>query len=141
MTEWSSETMRLQKARIMVRDLIALSGTDITRLPKRALRPYRRQMQIIFQDPFSSLDPRVPVGRIAGEPLRVHRVGRPKERHERIAALFEDTGLGDERRHNLKQSLSAQWFLFTQRDEAMVLHGVSLRRFIVQVAASVPTMQ
>jgi len=72
---------------------ITLSGTDITRLPRRALRPYRRQMQIIFQDPFSSLDPRMPVGQIVGEPLRIHRVGRRRERRERIAALFERVGL------------------------------------------------
>ena len=52
---------------------IELEGRDITSLGKRELRPYRRQMQIIFQDPFSSLDPRMTAGEIVGEPLRVHR--------------------------------------------------------------------
>src|SRR3954462_11019751 len=50
---------------------IKLNGTDITHLGKTELRPYRRQMQIIFQDPFSSLDPRMSAGNIVGEPLRV----------------------------------------------------------------------
>ena len=53
---------------------IKVNGTDITHLSKTELRPYRRQMQIIFQDPFSSLDPRMSAGDIVGEPLRVHDV-------------------------------------------------------------------
>src|SRR6516162_7832994 len=51
---------------------IRLNGQDITQLGKAALRPHRRQMQIIFQDPFSSLNPRMSAGDIVGEPLQVH---------------------------------------------------------------------
>jgi len=72
---------------------IELEGHDITRLGKSQLRPYRRQMQIIFQDPFSSLDPRMRAGDIVGEPLRVHRVARRKERSARVAELFDRVGL------------------------------------------------
>ena len=72
---------------------IKIGGTDITRLSRSELRPYRRQMQIIFQDPFSSLDPRMPAGAIVGEPLRVHRVASRRERKARIAALIERVGL------------------------------------------------
>ena len=72
---------------------IELDGTDITRLSRAELRPYRRQMQIIFQDPFSSLDPRMSAGEIVGEPLRVHGVGSGKERKARVAELFERVGL------------------------------------------------
>jgi oligopeptide/dipeptide ABC transporter ATP-binding protein len=72
---------------------IKLDGEDITRLGKVELRPYRRQMQIIFQDPFSSLDPRMSVGDIVGEPLRVHGIARGKDRTARVAALFERVGL------------------------------------------------
>ena len=72
---------------------IKLDGEDITRLGKVELRPYRRQMQIIFQDPFSSLDPRMSVGDIVGEPLRVHGIARGKDRSARVAALFERVGL------------------------------------------------
>ena len=55
---------------------ITIDGRDITHLSKSQLRPYRRQMQIIFQDPFSSLDPRMSVGDLVAEPLRVHGVAR-----------------------------------------------------------------
>jgi oligopeptide/dipeptide ABC transporter ATP-binding protein len=72
---------------------IKLDGHDITRLGRRELRPYRREMQIIFQDPFSSLNPRMSAGDIVGEPLWVHGVGDHGERLERVAMLFEQVGL------------------------------------------------
>ena len=73
---------------------IHIRGTDITTLGARELRPFRRQMQIIFQDPFSSLDPRMKAGDIVGELLTVHRVGDSrKERRERVAELFNRVGL------------------------------------------------
>jgi len=72
---------------------IELSGTDITRLDKAQMRPYRRQMQIIFQDPFSSLDPRMSAGDIVAEPLRVHGIARGAAVRERVAGLFERVGL------------------------------------------------
>ena len=72
---------------------ITLDGEDITRLGKVELRPYRRRMQIIFQDPFSSLDPRMSAGDIVGEPLRVHKIGKGRERAARVAQIFERVGL------------------------------------------------
>ncbi len=72
---------------------IKLDGQDITHLTKAELRPYRRQMQIIFQDPYSSLDPRMSAGDIVGEPLRVHRIARGKRKTARVAELFERVGL------------------------------------------------
>jgi oligopeptide/dipeptide ABC transporter ATP-binding protein len=72
---------------------IKINGEDITQLDRAALRPYRRQMQIIFQDPFSSLDPRMSAGEIVGEPLRVHGVARGRDRSAQVAALFERVGL------------------------------------------------
>ena len=72
---------------------IEIEGRDVTHLGKRELRPYRRQMQIIFQDPFSSLDPRMTAGEIVAEPLRVHKIARRRERREQVAALFERVGL------------------------------------------------
>src|SRR5690606_30499123 len=59
---------------------IKIEGQEITGLSKQELRPYRREMQIIFQDPFSSLDPRMSAGDIVGEPLKVHGIGNAKER-------------------------------------------------------------
>jgi peptide/nickel transport system ATP-binding protein/oligopeptide transport system ATP-binding protein len=57
------------------------------------MRPFRREMQIIFQDPFSSLNPRMSAGDIVGEPLWVHGIGDDTERRERVAQLFEQVGL------------------------------------------------
>ena len=72
---------------------IRLDGTDITRIPKDELRAFRRQMQIIFQDPFSSLNPRKSAGRIVGELLEVHGIARGSQNDEIVAGLFERVGL------------------------------------------------
>ncbi len=73
---------------------ILYGDTDIAKLPKGALRPFRRKMQIIFQDPFASLNPRMTVGDIIGEPLVIHRLAKtPKERVERVAELLKLVGL------------------------------------------------
>src|SRR5205085_7533740 len=72
---------------------IKLDGHDVTRLGKRDMRPYRRQMQIIFQDPFSSLNPRMSAGDIVGEPLLVHEIARGREKDGLVAGLFDQVGL------------------------------------------------
>jgi len=72
---------------------IRVGGHDITTLSKAELRPYRRQMQIIFQDPFSSLDPRMSAGAIVAEPLRVHGIAKGGEVKTMVAALFARVGL------------------------------------------------
>jgi len=85
---------------------IKINGTDVTHLTKAELRPYRRQMQIIFQDPFSSLDPRMSAGDIVGEPLRVHGVGNAKERRARVADIFKRVGLRAEHVDNYPHQFS-----------------------------------
>ncbi len=72
---------------------VKVEGREITGLSKAEMRPYRRQMQIVFQDPFSSLNPRMTAGDIVGEPLLVHGVAARRERAEQVAALFERVGL------------------------------------------------
>jgi oligopeptide/dipeptide ABC transporter ATP-binding protein len=72
---------------------IHIDGRDITHLGRTELRPYRRQMQIIFQDPFSSLDPRMSAGDIVAEPMRVHRIAGRREVNKRTAELFDRVGL------------------------------------------------
>ncbi len=72
---------------------IKVDGKEIVGLSKGDLRPYRREMQIIFQDPFSSLNPRMTAGDIVAEPLLVHGVGDRKERKAEVAALFARVGL------------------------------------------------
>ncbi len=72
---------------------IRLNGRDVTRLGKAEMRSVRREMQIIFQDPYSSLNPRMSAGDIVGELLRVHDLGDAAWRRERVAELFERVGL------------------------------------------------
>ena len=72
---------------------IVFDGVDITRLGGEALRKTRRRMQMIFQDPYASLNPRMTVGGIVGEPLTVHEIGTPAERRERVAELLDVVGL------------------------------------------------
>ena len=73
---------------------IEFAGEDITRLSRHALRPVRRHMQLVFQDPFASLNPRQTVGQILSLPLRVHepKLGRAVRR-ERVQAILELVGL------------------------------------------------
>lgn len=68
-------------------------GQEITELKGEALRRMRREMQMIFQDPYASLNPRMSVGRIVAEPLVVHNIGTKKEREERVAELLDMVGL------------------------------------------------
>jgi len=68
-------------------------GRDIFKLGKEELRRLRRDMQIIFQDPYSSLNPRMTVGDIIGEPLEIHNLARGKEKIRRVQELLEVVGL------------------------------------------------
>jgi oligopeptide transport system ATP-binding protein len=68
-------------------------GKDLTDASNEEIRRYRRDMQIIFQDPYASLNPRMTVGGIVAEPLEVHRIGTRKERRERVENLLELVGL------------------------------------------------
>ena len=86
--------------------VIRLGGRDITRLGRAELRPFRREMQIIFQDPFSSLNPRMRAGDIVGEPLKVHGAVPAAERRERVAALFARVGLSEAQMGNYPHQFS-----------------------------------
>src|SRR5262249_589289 len=69
-------------------------GKNVTTLDKRRLRALRRDMQIIFQEPYASLNPRMPVGWIVGEAVIIHRLAKNKrEREEKVAHLLETVGL------------------------------------------------
>jgi oligopeptide transport system ATP-binding protein len=72
---------------------VIFEGVDLTKMPRQELRKMRRHMQMIFQDPYASLNPRMNVGRIVSEPLIVHNIGTDKERKERVASLLERVGL------------------------------------------------
>jgi oligopeptide transport system ATP-binding protein len=72
---------------------ITFDGVDLTTIRGGALKPYRRRMQIIFQDPYSSLDPRTPIGDSIGEGLRIHRLGSGQERREKVRRIMDMVGL------------------------------------------------
>jgi peptide/nickel transport system ATP-binding protein len=74
---------------------VRFEGQDITKLGARKLRPLRREMQMVFQDPYASLNPRKRVGSIIGTPLKIHGVGG-QERKKRVQELLETVGLSPE---------------------------------------------
>jgi oligopeptide/dipeptide ABC transporter ATP-binding protein len=72
---------------------VRFDGRELTNLSDGELRPLRRRMQMVFQDPFASLNPRHSVGRMVAEPLRVHGIGGSRERESRVRELLEIVGL------------------------------------------------
>lgn len=72
---------------------IWFEGKEITKLEHEEMRKMRRDMQIVFQDPYASLDPRHTVEKIVSSPLRVHKIGTAKERRDRVKELLEVVGL------------------------------------------------
>ena len=75
---------------------IIFDGRDITKLSRADMRPVRRELMMIFQDPYSSLNPRKRVGFIVGEPIEVHGIGTPAQRKRRVQELLEIVGLNPE---------------------------------------------
>ena len=85
---------------------IRIDGKDITHLAKAELRPVRRSLQIVFQDPFASLNPRMIAGDIVGEPLLVHGLASGTEKQTRVAKLFEQVGLRADQMKNYPHQFS-----------------------------------
>ncbi|HSO72141.1 MAG TPA: oligopeptide/dipeptide ABC transporter ATP-binding protein, partial [Thermodesulfobacteriota bacterium] len=75
---------------------IFFENREITGLKAKEIRPLRRQMQVIFQDPYASLNPRIRVGKIIEEPLSIYRVGLPGERRKKVEDLLSTVGLSNE---------------------------------------------
>jgi peptide/nickel transport system ATP-binding protein/oligopeptide transport system ATP-binding protein len=86
---------------------IVVDGADITDLDAPAMLPYRQRLQMIYQDPYASLNPRMTAGEIVGEPLVIHGVGsNAGERWARVASLFQRVGLRPEQIHNYPHEFS-----------------------------------
>src|ERR1700744_320352 len=100
---------------------IKLDGADITTLGKSDLRPHRRSMQIVFQDPFASLNPRMTAGDIVGEPLGVHGLASGRAKQERVAELFAQVGLRPDQMKNYPHQFSGG-----QRQRICIARALSL---------------
>ncbi len=100
---------------------IRLKGRDITHASRRELRPLRREMHIVFQDPYSSLNPRMTCGDIVGEPLRIQGRSRGRAFDAQVKELFDRVGLRPELRHRYPHELSGG-----QRQRVGLARGLSL---------------
>ena len=100
---------------------IRLDGVDVTHLGKAELRPHRRSMQIVFQDPFASLNPRMTAGDIVGEPLGVHGLASGRQKQERVAELFQQVGLRPDQMRNYPHQFSGG-----QRQRICIARALSL---------------
>jgi glutathione transport system ATP-binding protein len=85
---------------------VQFAGKDLTRQSRRQLQPVRQQIQVVFQDPYAALDPRMPVGEIVAEPLRVHGRWDRATGPERVAELFRRVGLNPEHRNRYPHEFS-----------------------------------
>lgn len=106
---------------------VRFDGKDVLALPPGEMRALRREMQIIFQDPYSSLDPRMRVGALIAEPLEIHGVGTRKERERRVGELLERVGLGEGAREKFPHEFSGG-----QRQRIGIARALALSpRFII----------
>jgi len=96
-------------------------GRDITNAGRRELRMVHRDLRMVFQDPYSSLDPRMTIGKIVAEPIRLHRQARGSELEDRLVELFERCGLDAAWRHRYPHELSGG-----QRQRVGIARALSL---------------
>ncbi|HYQ37498.1 MAG TPA: ABC transporter ATP-binding protein [Pseudomonas sp.] len=104
------------------RGAIRFAGQAIDGLDQPAVRPLRRQMQVVFQDPFGSLSPRMSVSQIIGEGLEIHGIGTPAEREQAIIDVLGEVGLDPQTRHRYPHEFSGG-----QRQRIAIARALVLR--------------
>jgi peptide/nickel transport system ATP-binding protein len=97
-------------------------AVNLATLPTSELKPLRRKMQMIFQDPFSSLNPRMTVGAIVAEPLTIHRIGTKREREQQVVEMLHKVGLKPEHRQRYPHAFSGGQRQRIGIARALVLH-------------------
>lgn len=105
---------------------IHFNGHALHGLQRQAVRPLRREMQVVFQDPFGSLSPRMSVGQIIGEGLRIHGIGTLQEREQAIIHVLEEVGLDPATRHRYPHEFSGG-----QRQRVAIARALVLRPALI----------
>ncbi len=105
---------------------VEFEGTEITKLPEHQLRPLRRRMQIVFQDPYSALNPRMTIGQAISEPLDVHGITQGDETRKEMLRLLDRVGLRSEAATRYPHEMSGG-----QRQRAVIARALSVRPIFV----------
>jgi oligopeptide transport system ATP-binding protein len=101
---------------------VVFQGTHIEKLGRRRLRPLRREMQMVFQDPYASLNPRKRVGTIVSDPMRIHDLGNRAEQKKRVGEILETVGLSPEHYNRFPHEFSGG-----QRQRIGIARALALR--------------
>jgi oligopeptide transport system ATP-binding protein len=101
---------------------VTFDGRDITNLPRRAMQPFRREIQMIFQDPYSSLNPRRRIGSIISDPFAIHKTATGNQRKRAVQELMERVGLNPEHYNRFPAEFSGG-----QRQRIGVARALALR--------------